>query len=269
MHPSRIRGFKMRKMTFSVLLFAIAILFNACATQRAQPPPRPASQIVNFNSDPQGARVIMNGQPIGTTPFAFPVPLTYHTASAPIRARDIEPFNQRTAEMNQIRFIFLKDGYAQGEEVFRPVVSYFFDGRQADINFTFPAGVFHILQPQLVAQPTPTAVSRTAPGATSLERTVIRWRFDSDPRGARISWRVISSVPEEVRNTNETFLSTTPFEETRGFDILGLTYENAHNVTIEIRVERRGFFEQVRRFNVRQAIDQREISGFFELVPMD
>ena len=146
------------------------------------------------------------------------------------------------------------------------------------LHFDFPNAVFHIFRPQPVMQPVPVAqpvqpaqaaVARDALGATSMERTVIRWRFDSDPRGARISWRVISNVPEEVRNTNDTFLSTTPFEETRGFDILGLTYENAHNVTIEIRVERRVFFEQVRRFNVRQAIDQREISSFFELVPMD
>jgi len=79
---------------------------------------------------------------------------------------------------------------------------------------------------------------------------------------------VISSVPEEVRNTNDTFLGTTPFEETCGFDILGLTYENAHNVSIEIRVESRDFHTQTRRFNVRQAIDQREISTFLELVPV-
>ena len=237
---------------------------NACATQRNQPPPPPASQIVSFNSDPQGARVIMNGQVIGTTPFRFPVPLTYHMVTRGIRF-DFEGM----AERNQIRFTFLQDGFMPREEVMRPDVFQRNVGTaQRPIMhtiFNYPDAVFAILEPAPVQE----RVTRTAPGATSLERTVIRWRFDSDPRGARISWRVISSVPEEVRNTNETFLSTTLFEETRGFDILGLTYENAHNVTIEIRVERRGFFEQVRRFNVRQAIDQREISGFFELVPMD
>ena len=265
----------MRKITFSIVLVLVTVLVNACGAQRTppQPPPRPQTQMVTFNSEPQGARVVMNGQIIGTTPFMFSVPLTYHTAttsgaSAAFRAgfgggTVSNSFLQRTAEMNQTRFVFLQDGFMQGEEVFQPVVR---EGATG-LHFDFPSAVFHILRPGPNAGQV--AVTRDAPGATSLERTVIRWRFDSDPRGARISWRVISNVPEEVRNTNDTFLSTTPFEETRGFDILGLTYENAHNVTIEIRVERRGFFEQVRRFNVRQAIDQREISSFFELVPTD
>ena len=42
-------------------------------------------------------------------------------------------------------------------------------------------------------------VTRDKAGQTDLERTVIRWFFDSDPRGARIYWRVISSVPAEVK----------------------------------------------------------------------
>ena len=252
----------MRKITYSIVLVLVVVLVNACgaATPRGgQPTVQPTTQMVTFNSEPQGARVVMDGQVIGTTPFTFPVSLTYHTGPRTLVG---------IAEANQTRFTFIRDGFLPGEEIFQPTVS----GAANRPTFVYPNAVFHIFRPQLVAQPAPVAqpvVTRDAPGATSMERTVIRWRFDSDPRGARISWRVISSVPEEVRNTNDTFLSTTPFEETRGFDILGLTYENAHNVTIEIRVERRGFFEQVRRFNVRQAIDQREISSFFELVPTD
>lgn len=109
-------------------------------------------------------------------------------------------------------------------------------------------------------------VSRDNPGGTALERTVIRWFFDSDPRGARIYWRVISSVPAEVKNTNELYLMTTPFEETRSFNILGLTYENSRDVQIEIKLSKSGYEDQVKRFNVRQAIDQQEISGFFEMI---
>ena len=110
------------------------------------------------------------------------------------------------------------------------------------------------------------AVSRDAPGQTALERTVIRWAFDSDPRGARIFWRVISSIPSIVKNTNELYLTSTPYEETRSFNILGLTYENSRDVVIEIKLTKRGYEDQVKRFNVRQAIDQQEISSFFELV---
>lgn len=110
-------------------------------------------------------------------------------------------------------------------------------------------------------------VDRNNAGKTDMEKTVLRWYFDSDPRGARISWRVISSVPDEVKNTNETYLTTTPLEETRSFNIPGLTYENAADVTVEIKVSKRGYEDQVKRFNVRQALDQQEISGFYELVP--
>ena len=112
-------------------------------------------------------------------------------------------------------------------------------------------------------------VSRDRAGDTDMERSIIRWYFDSDPRGARIFYRVISNNPAEVKNTNETYLTNTPYEETKGFSIPGLTYENARNVTIEIKVSKKGYADQVKRFNVRQALDQQEISGFFEMVPND
>ena len=109
-------------------------------------------------------------------------------------------------------------------------------------------------------------VSRDNPGGTTLERTIIRWYFDSEPRGARVFWRVVSSVPDQVKNTNELYLGTTPYEETRSFNILGLTYENSRDVQIEIKLVRPGYIDQIKRFNVRQAIDQQEISSFFDLV---
>ena len=112
-------------------------------------------------------------------------------------------------------------------------------------------------------------VSRDNPGATELEKTILRWYFDSDPRGARIFYRIISNIPSEVKNSNESYMTTTPLEETKSFNIPGLTYENSNNVTIEIKVTKRGYEDQVKRYNVRQAIDQQEISGFFELVPKE
>ena len=89
-----------------------------------------------------------------------------------------------------------------------------------------------------------------------LEQTIIRWAIDSDPQGARVFYRVLSSIPAVVKNTNETYLMTTPYEETRAFNILGLTYENSRDVQIEIKVVKTGYEAQVKRFNVRQAIDQ-------------
>lgn len=112
-------------------------------------------------------------------------------------------------------------------------------------------------------------VDRRNPVKTELERTVVRWYFESQPQGARIFWRVISSIPDQVRNTNELWLGNTPFEETRSFNIQGLTYENSNDVQIEIKVRMNGYRDQTRRFNVRQAIDQQEISSFFDMIKIE
>lgn len=102
-------------------------------------------------------------------------------------------------------------------------------------------------------------------GNTALEHTVIRWYVISSPQGADVSWRVVSSTPD-VKNTNSTYLGTTPYETTESFDIRGLSYENSGNVQIEITCEKPGYLPQKRRFNVRQAIDQKEVSAKFNLV---
>lgn len=102
-------------------------------------------------------------------------------------------------------------------------------------------------------------------GDTSLEHTIIRWYIISSPMGADVSWRVISSTPD-VKNTNASYVGTTPYETTEAFDIRGLTYQNSGDVQIEITCEKPGYLPQRRRFNVRQAIDQKEISAKFNLV---
>lgn len=105
-------------------------------------------------------------------------------------------------------------------------------------------------------------------GDTALEHTVIRWFVNSNPQGADVSWRVISSTPE-VSNTNSNYVGSTPYETTESFDIKGMTYNNSGNVQIEITCERPGYLPQKKRFNVRQAIDQKEISAKFNLVKED
>lgn len=124
-----------------------------------------------------------------------------------------------------------------------------------------------VVEEEIVVPNMPQTVSRKNPGVTDAEKAIVRWYIDSDPRGARVYWRVISNIPDQVHNTNETYLTTTPIEETRSFNIQGLNYDNAQGVTIEIKVTKRGYEDQVKRYNVRQALDQQEISGFFELVP--
>lgn len=105
-------------------------------------------------------------------------------------------------------------------------------------------------------------------GSTALESTVIRWYIDSAPKGADVSVRVISSA-SEVKNTNQNYVGSTPYETTETFDIKGLTYNNSGDVQIEVSCEKAGYITQKKRFNLRQAIDQKEISTKFNLVKED
>ena len=105
-------------------------------------------------------------------------------------------------------------------------------------------------------------------GDTALESTVIRWYIVSAPQGADVLWRVVSSTPD-VANTNFNFVGSTPYETTETFDVKGLTYNNSGNVQIEVSCEKAGYITQRKRFNVRQAIDQKEISAKFNLVKED
>lgn len=102
-------------------------------------------------------------------------------------------------------------------------------------------------------------------GNTSLETTVIRWFIESTPRGADVYTRVVSSTPD-VKSTNQNFIGSTPYESTETFDIRGLTFNNSGNVQIEVSCEKAGYIPQRRRFNLRQVIEQKEISTKFNLI---
>ncbi|MCH5216034.1 MAG: PEGA domain-containing protein [Muribaculaceae bacterium] len=204
---------------------------------------------ITVTSDPEGATVYLNGIVVSnTTPCVLSL-------------------DKKTVTKTMI-FKFEKEGYKsksltvsynKNELKFNPMVFCKME-QKPDANKIYTS------DPTVTVAQSQQRVDRNNAGSTDMEKTILRWFFDSDPRGARIYYRVISSVPNEVKNTNETYLSTTPYEETRGFNILGLTYDNSRDVTIEVKVSKRGFEDQVKRFNVRQALDQQEISGFFELV---
>ena len=210
---------------------------------------------ITLSSDPDGAMVYLNGQMVAATTPA------------------IIECDAKAATKTMI-FKFVKKGYESKSTTvsftkkqlkFNPVVHCTMEkSAKSDETTAGNTG-----DPTVNSAQATQRVDRNNAGKTDMEKTILRWYFDSDPRGARVYWRVISSVPAEVKNTNETYLMTTPLEETRSFNINGLTYDNSRDVTVEIKVSKRGYEDQIKRFNVRQALDQQEISGFFELVPKE
>lgn len=174
--------------------------------------------------------------------------------------------NKITDELYELRPIGdLKNGEYALTYVENGVPVTIFDFRVENNLPPYPSVSHDILMDEFY----PSSSSASNDDSEELSGKIIRWYFDSDPRGARIFYRVISQAPNEVKNTNEAYLTTTPYEETKGFSIPGLTYENSRNVTIEIKVSKKGYADQVKRYNVRQALDQQEISGFFDLVPIE
>jgi hypothetical protein len=235
----------MKPLFLKLMPVLVGVLLTSCAVQKF-----PQTKTFTFNSEPSGAKVIYDGKVICES--------TPGTATISTNARSVWD--------NHLTFRFIKSGYKSGDAIAKYLGGY-----------RYPDAVFYEFKERSIIEEDPTIrageatnmVTRDNPGGTALERTIIRWNFDSDPRGSRIFWRVISSIPDQVKNTNETYLTSTPYEETRSFNIQGLTYENARDVTVEIKVTRKGYMDQVKRYNVRQAIDQQEISGFFELVADD
>lgn len=212
---------------------------------------------VTVTSDPDGATVFLNGFVVAQTTPA------------------IITLNKKQIDKN-LMFRFEKSGYESKTTIVSfdkkdlkkgAIVYVKLDRNQQQEQTQAAVRKVYEKDPTIPQGQATARVSRDNAGNTDMERSIIRWYFDSDPRGARIFYRVISNNPAEVKNTNEAYLTTTPYEETKGFSIPGLTYENSRNVTIEIKVSKKGYADQVKRYNVRQALDQQEISGFFELVP--
>ncbi|MDE6378320.1 MAG: hypothetical protein K2K72_06210, partial [Duncaniella sp.] len=211
---------------------------------------------ITLSSDPDDAMVYLNGQMVAATTPAI-IQVNAKDATKPMLFKFVKKgYVSKTTTVS----------YTKQQLKLNPVVhcSMEKDNSEAEAAAAKTTGDPTVTRAQATQR-----VDRNNAGKSDMEKTILRWYFDSDPRGARVYWRVISSVPAEVKNTNETYLMTTPLEETRSFNINGLTYDNSRDVTVEIKVSKRGFEDQIKRFNVRQALDQQEISGFFELVPKE
>lgn len=164
--------------------------------------------------------------------------------------------------------IILFDGQAKGKHTLVPgqgisdSLDKAYEKALKDIDWQ---GIFHYLGNVTSDSITKEEKQVNGDGSTDLEHTIIRWYILSSPQGADVSWRVVSST-SDVKNTNSKFVGTTPYETTESFDIKGMNYNNSGNIQIEITCEKPGYITQTKRFNLRQAIDQKEITTKFNLV---
>lgn len=292
-----------QKSSIALISSLCVLCFSSCFTTKTSKYNQKVSgAIITLNSEPKGATVLHDGQTIGVTPCQFELKEYYQV----INLKDDKSVNSALAgaidqvnsmlynkneynkneadpvellkEALSYKFTFIKDGYEIKNVTYSPNITKSENFAASFAGVDYPATFSTVLKkkdgnnsayekdPTIVKGEANNMVSRDNPGGTALERTIIRWYFDSEPRGARVFWRVVSSIPSIVKNTNELYLGTTPYEDTRSFNILGLTYENSRDVQIEIKLTRPGYMDQIKRFNVRQAIDQQEISSYFDLV---
>lgn len=279
---------------------------------------------ITFDSEPQGARVIVNNKAYGYTPLTAKISISewypggryinkanqlvnetkYLDVDQKIllsKTNIIEPRNKYIVEKSTILNVqYCKEGYkTQSQRLTNSV--------NGEHPGGYPSDVFMVLEkdPDAVAQVPATVNSNTSVAQNTnvtqqqvntnnvsntttynlsngsqsgnnqmsnqsqsdmLNRS-IRFNIDSTPRGARVFWRVISSITNEVSGSNEMWLGNTPIEVNRTFNIPGLTYENSRHIQIEIKVRQNGYIDQTRTFNLRQAIDMQDISAYYDLVP--
>ena len=256
------------------ILFILAITLSVFTVQaKKQIKTQKIRHAVTVTSQPSGAAVYMNGKQVLAKTQGV-IDVEFQGFITPDK-KNMDAAIEEAKRASKVTLTFVKDGYVSQDIDLVPSISiqkilgkfYLFDWpKLAHVELEPARGGAYDTDTSMRAGEANNVVNRDRPGQTALERTIIRWYFESQPQGARIFWRVISSVPDQVKNTNENWLGNTPFEETRSFNIQGLTYENSRDVQIEIKVRRPGYLDQTKRFNVRQAIDQQEISSFFDMV---
>lgn len=130
---------------------------------------------ITFDSEPRGAKVVFQGKVIcESTSGEASVPLTYNYDVTGFKTLGKRAKN--SAEMNRMFFDFILLGYESASESIVPNVNVW--------PFEYPSGVFH--QFKRSESDTKLAkkeerVTKEAPGATQMEKSVIRWYFDSEP----------------------------------------------------------------------------------------
>lgn len=108
----------------------------------------------------------------------------------------------------------------------------------------------------------------TGEGNTALENLIVHWEINSRPQGADVEWRIVATG-DDVKLQNWKYLGTTQYEGTKALDIAGLSFNNSGTVRVQIRVSKPGYLPQIRDYDIRSVIDEKEVSGFIQLVKED
>ena len=203
-----------------------------------------------IESTPSGAKVYFEGSYLGKTPLrlnqtAFPYELVYK-----IR-RD------RVSDISKPPYSYLltikMDGYE--EQTVRLVGEWKHISPYRDLDCV--AGPKNNKFSVVLEQKDIPVVAEEAPD--------IHWGIDSEPSGARVFWKVTSSIPNIVKSTDFIYLGATPIDISKPLSIKGLTSANAGQVKIEVKIQSKGYKTEIKAFSAELLTEQKEISWFFEL----
>ena len=225
---------------------------------------------VKINSEPSGAKVYQEGVYIGTTPcnatIKGKVKLVYDIDANQVRDPSKPPYS--------FEFTIIKEGYEPATVYFEGKYEYHQSGWGGVQKYYIVSPksykLFAVLKKDnsfvKQEQPAQTTYEQVKQPAPMEKAPDIKWHFDSDPEGAKVFWKVKSSIPDVVKNTDMLYLGKTPFNETKPLNIKGLTNENSNKVEIEIEIVKKGYIKQNKSFSGNSLTDQQEISWFFDLI---
>lgn len=202
-----------------------------------------------IESTPSGAKVYFEGAYLGRTPLSiskttFPYDLVYK-------------IRRDRADVSKPPYSYVltlkMDGYE--DQTVRIVGEWKFISKYRDMDCV--AG--------LKSTRISTVLEKIDTPEIAEELPDIHWGIDSDPIGARVFWKVTSSIPNVVKSTDFIYLGATPIDITKPLNIRGITGENAGQVKIEVKAQYKGYKTETKAFSAELLTEQNEISWFFEL----
>ena len=97
------------------------------------------------------------------------------------------------------------------------------------------------------------------------EKRVVYLSVKSEPEGANVYWRIVSSTPG-VMNSNRLYLGMTPYMQTKSLNVPGLTEENIKNVSVVLEIEKEGYYDKIEHFSMVGVLNDLEINTKYRLI---